>query len=133
MEYAFPDSTSSEWIAEYNSEVKAFKSRQLHEDANADWSRGEHGIHHVLPRSRWPELADDEDNKVYVTFQEHMHLHWLLWKADPSWASALWFGCVYGRKHKLWNLPGGEEEYEQLKRDLKLSRKCKKQSSGGSR
>lgn len=119
----FPNPNSNEWINKYNALVENIKLGKMHflEDA---WI----GKHHIIPKSIAPELEKDEDNLVELPFAEHMDLHYYLWKADPSYASQLWFGCVYGRKHKLWDLPGGEEEYSQLKKDLHLSRQKKKEA-----
>ena len=117
----FPNPNNDEWIIKYNDRVESIKLGKVCFPENA-WI----GKHHIIPKSIAPELEKVEDNIVELPFAEHMDLHYFLWKADPSYASQLWFGCVYGRKHKLWDLPGGEEEYIQLKKDLSLSRKKKK-------
>lgn len=117
----FPNPDGNTWIDKYNTIVKNIKLGKMHFPEGA-WI----GKHHVIPKSISPELAKDEDNLIELPFAEHMYLHYCLWKANPSYASQLWFGCVYGRKHKLWDLPGGEEEYAQLKKDLRLSRLKKK-------
>lgn len=117
----FPNLDNNAWLEKYNSLVKSIMSGDK-VFAEGSWL----GKHHIIPKSIAPELEKDPSNIVVLPFAEHMDLHYFLWKADPSYASQLWFGCVYGRKHKLWDLPGGDDEYAQLKKDLKLSRRRKK-------
>lgn len=116
------------YIVQYNALAKQLKSlektdlaRLRSEKACYDGKKlsRKYGKHHIIPRSVRPDLADDPNNIVYADFQTHMTMHWLLWKSDSKFARQLWFGCCFGRKHKIWNLPGGDAEYEQLKRDLK--------------
>jgi len=129
--YQFPNPDNNKWIDKYNELVCEIKS---HEQENIELKKkqkkrndketGEYlaeniGIHHIIPKKIDPSLEKDKDNYLYVSFTDHMNLHYCLWKADKRYARHLWFGCVYGRKHNLWNLPGGDAEYEQLKKDLK--------------
>jgi len=140
MVYLFPNDDNNFWINKYNDLVIKIKSqesinieRKKNQKKRNDKSGGEYlaeniGIHHIIPKSLRPDLVKNKDNFLYVNFIDHMLLHYYLWKADPIYASQLWFGCVYGRKHKLWDLPGGEEDYKQLKEDLKLNKKKKKEN-----
>lgn len=136
MKYKFPNDTNNEWIHKYNElieDVEPYEKERLLviKDKNISESMlkgpldGPVGVHHIIPRSLHPELTKARENLIYVTFSEHMTLHYYLWKADPKYSMQLWFGCVYGRKHKLWDLPNGEEEYKLLKRDVNEYRKKK--------
>lgn len=116
----FPNPSNNKWICKYNELVESIVSGKK-TFLDGSWL----GKHHIIPKSIAPELEKDPSNLVTLPFAEHMDLHYFLWKADPKYASQLWFGCVYGRKHKLWDLPGGKTEYKQLKKDLRLSRKRK--------
>ena len=129
--YRFPNPTNNEWLDKYNKLIEQVESGAMVFESNVvSDKKGEEGrldkirkgkttLHHIIPRSIAPELTTDKNNHIWLPFQEHMNLHYYLWKADKSYAKQLWFGCVFGRKHGLWNLPGGDEEYEQLKLDLK--------------
>lgn len=135
--YRFPNPDNNEWINKYNELVAKVESGEIVFEQNVvSEQNGEAGridklvkgkttLHHIIPRSISPELTKDKNNHIYVPFKEHMDLHYYLWKADKSYARQLWFGCVFGRKHGLWNLPNGDEEYEQLKKDLNYGRKVK--------
>lgn len=113
----FLDTIDDPWMKKYN---------LLIEQAEAGKTfKGKLTLHHIIPRSVAPELANDKENWIWLPFKEHIDMHYWLWKHSKKFASQLWFGCVYGRKHGLWDLPGGEEEYEQLKQDLKLCRRLK--------
>ena len=43
-------------------------------------------VHHILPRSLYPEYANDQNNLVRLTAREHFICHWLLTKIinDPK-------------------------------------------------
>ena len=117
----FPNESKSKWIDKYNelmlrSEMHDFEGQKL-------------TLHHIIPRSIDPSLKDVRENWAFLPFKEHMDAHYYLWKYDKNYASQLWFGCVYGRKHNLWNLPGGEAEYSELKRDVREYRKRKEKEA----
>ena len=133
--YLFPNPKKNPWIEKYNSLVSDIKEgkRIFTEE---DLQRGSEikigsrnvcglGKHHVIPKSLRPDLVKDPANIVELPFKEHMDLHYFLWKADNKYGRQLWFGCVFGRKHGLWDLPGGEEEYEELKKCLRKVSKPK--------
>lgn len=137
MKYKFPNTSNNEWIDKYNELIEdvtpyekerllILKDKYIPESMLKGPVDGPISAHHIIPRSLHPELTKVKDNIIYVTFSEHMNLHYYLWKADSKYASQLWFGCVYGRKHNLWDLPGGEDEYKILKRDVNEYRKRKK-------
>lgn len=118
--YLMPNPTDNWWINKYNTKVQELSDQQA--------VKGVTGIHHILPRSDYPELAADPRNKINASFQDHMDLHYYMWKYNPRYSAQLWFGCVYGRKHKMWDLPGGESEYQQLKNDLRVARQYRKET-----
>ena len=126
MHKLFPNPTNSSWIEKYNRLVSDVKSGKLtFESFTPIVVNGRKvglGKHHIIPKSIAPELVKDPDNLVELPFKEHMDLHYFLWKADPAYARQLWFGCAFGRKHHLWDLPGGDAEYEELKKSLKSKR-----------
>ena len=114
MCYQIPNPDHNEWLAKYNEMVVKY----VHEGKLTKSGKG----HHILPRSLYPEAANDLGNILELDFKEHIDLHYYLWKADPRYAPQLWFGAVYGIKNGLWNLYE-EGEYEQLKRDVSRYRK----------
>jgi hypothetical protein len=140
MVYLFPNDSNNSWITKYNNLVikikkqedywKEYKKTQpKRNDKDPDcWKNSKSvTIHHIIPKSLRPDLVKNKDNLLFVPFKEHCILHYYLWKADPIYASQLWWICIAGRKMNIWDLPGGEEDYKQLKEDLKLNRKIKKE------
>lgn len=130
--YRFPNIENNEWFEKYNSLVaeieakadyyKEYKKTQpKRNDKNPDCWKDSLAItiHHIIPKSIDKSLEKDKENLLYVPFVEHCQLHYYLWKGDKSYASQLWWICIAGRKLGKWQLPGGETEYEQLKKDLK--------------
>lgn len=128
----FPNPTNNEWINKYNALVIKIKSEEAHwkaykktqpkrNDKNPDcWKNSEAVlIHHIIPKSINASLIKENSNLLYVPFNEHITLHYYLWKANPAFAKQLWWIYIAGRKLKRWELPGGEEEFKQLKMDLK--------------
>lgn len=125
----FDNPNNNEWIDKYNKLIEDVElGVRVFSNNKETWEEGKLSLHHIIPRSINPDLTDDTDNHIYLPFKEHMDLHYWLWKYDPKYAPQLWFGCVYGRKNGLWNLPGGDEEYEQLKKDVAKYRKKKKKN-----
>jgi len=43
-------------------------------------SKGCHELHHILPRSMFPEHTDKFENKILLTNRQHFIAHLLLWK-----------------------------------------------------
>lgn len=122
----FENPNNNEWLIKYNKLIEDVElGIVVFEKDKETLVEGKLTLHHIIPRSVSPELTNNKENHIYLPFKEHMNLHYWLWKFDPSYAPQLWFGCVYGRKNGLWDLPGGEEEYEKLKEDVKKYRKRK--------
>lgn len=121
----FENPNNNEWLIKYNKLIEDVELGVRVFSDKETLVEGKLTLHHIIPRSVSPELTNNKENHIYLPFKEHMDLHYWLWKFDPSYAPQLWFGCVYGRKNGLWDLPGGEEEYEKLKEDVKKYRKRK--------
>ena len=131
--FLFPNPNNNEWIDKYNILAKTIKDK---EDFYKEYKKRqpkrndkEHNvtkdfvtIHHIIPKKIEMKLVKNKENLLYVPFDLHCMLHYYLWKADKQYAKHLWFICIAGRKLGIWNLPGGEDEYEQLKKDLKNKR-----------
>jgi hypothetical protein len=67
------------------------KIRNKHERGSVD-------LHHILPQETFPEYADVEENQIYVSYDDHKRLHYLLCLAAPDvWsyqeAVRLMFNC----------------------------------------
>ena len=135
----FPNPNNNEWIDKYNDLVKKIKSEESYwkeykktqpkrndKDPNCWKNSKAVTIHHIIPKKIDPNLEKNKDNLLYVPFVEHCLLHYYLWKSNPIYASHLWWICIAGRKLSLWNLPGGENEYKELSKDLGKLRKLKK-------
>lgn len=90
-------------------------------------------LHHILPRSTFPECKDDPDNWTWLSFEDHWLAHYLLWKATnlPAYASAFWFICVYGMKNRGMTL--SVEDYEQLKKDVAIHNNEKRKENAKKR
>lgn len=114
------DEHPSEWLDKYNKLVEDIMTRKIR------FSLDKLSLHHIVPRSLAPELDKVMVNHIHLPFEYHMDLHYYLYRHDPAYAAQLWFGCVYGRKHGMWDLPGSDEELKQLKEDLGTWRALKK-------
>ena len=138
MKYHFPNTNNNEWIDKYNklvdevaSKEDYYKEYKKHQSKRDDkhWENYtlEHvGIHHIIPKKIDPSLKNDRNNWLYVNFIDHCTLHYYLWKADPQYAPYLMFIAYAGRKMGLWDMPGGEAEWEELRKDISEIRKNKK-------
>lgn len=144
MKYSFPNPFGNEWIDKYNALVDEiarheYENKQLkktqpkRDDKKATtgeaWGSSSIGIHHIIPKKINPGLEKDKNNWLYVSFSDHCTLHYYLWKADPQYAIHLWFILLAARKFGWWELPGGEEEYEQIKADIQEWRRKKKEGN----
>ena len=134
--FLFPNFENNEWITKYNELVKDVKSNEAHykfiketqpkrNDKDHILNKDFVTIHHIIPKKVEMSLVKNKENLLYVPFDLHCLLHYYLWKADPKYANHLWFICIAGRKYGCWDLPGGEDEYNQLKRDVGKYKKNK--------
>ena len=135
--FLFPNFDNNPWIDKYNELVRNIKADEFHyktmketqpkrNDKEETISKDFITIHHIIPKKVSMSLVKNKDNLLYVPFDLHCMLHYYLWKADPKYGAHLWFICIAGRKYGIWDLPGGEEEYEQLKKDVGAYKKLKK-------
>lgn len=137
MKYHFPNTEQNEWIDKYNQLVdevaskeeyyKEYKKKQSKRNDKdpSNYSLNHVGVHHIIPKSIDESLVKDKNNLLFVPFGDHLQLHYYLWRAYSKYAAQFWFICIAARKMKLWDLPGGEEEYKRLSKDVALSRKKK--------
>ena len=112
----YKDGKKSKWLDKYNEVIQASADNPRKVGDNEDGNR--YSLHHIYPRSLYPELKNKEENKAYLKIRDHFLIHYYLWKHDSKYASQFWFLEVWWRKNM------GEdfcthEEYEQLKQDLK--------------
>ena len=92
------------WRNVYIHIINNAKSRKIKDDEIYE-------IHHILPRSLFPNWKNKASNKVYLTLREHYFVHELLVKIYPSeqMAFALW---QMSMKYKL----SGSRDYEFAKK-----------------
>jgi hypothetical protein len=114
MKYSIDNPDNNEWLAKYN------------ELCATDFSGATErlSLHHILPRNKYPELANDICNHALLPIRQHWEAHYYLWKADRQYALEFWFCYVYFRKHKNWQLT--PEEHRQLCLDCAWCRKQRK-------
>jgi len=127
--FQFPNFDNNPWITKYNELVREIKSNESYykiiketqpkrNDKESTLTKDFVTIHHIIPKKVEMGLVKNKENLLYVPFDLHCMLHYYLWKADSKYANHLWFICIAGRKMGIWDLPGGENEYEQLKKDI---------------
>jgi hypothetical protein len=117
----YKDGKKSKWLDEYNRIIQASinNPRKVKEENGVKYS-----LHHIFPRSYFPDKKDLEENKCYIDFHKHIYLHYLLWKHNgPKYCSQFWFCYVWYRKNYKDLLTS--KEYTRLKQDLSLYRKEK--------
>lgn len=135
--FLFPNFDNNPWIDKYNELVKEIKSKESYykaykksqpkrNDKEGCIDKDFVTIHHIIPKKVSMDLVKNKDNLLYVPFDLHCLLHYYLWKSDRKYATHLWFICIAGRKYGIWDLPNGEDDYNQLKEDLKYCKKLKK-------
>ena len=57
--------------------------------------------HHILPRKLFPELKDDFNNVVRLSYKAHYLVHWLLAKI---FGGCMWFALLCRHEpHGLWS------------------------------
>ena len=132
MKYSFPNPNDNEWIRKYNELVdevaknedfyKKYKKTQPKRDDKDpnSWTADSVGIHHIIPKKINPDIQKDKENLLYVTTKDHCWLHYYLWRADKKYAKHFWFLLQAARKRGWWELPEGDSEYEEIKKDLKI-------------
>lgn len=114
MKYRIPNPDNNYWFNICN-EIIAKNECNIQLKKN-DPNYVKYSLHHILPRSEYPELTNDKNNWLHLPVIDHVNLHYYMWKGDSKYAKAFWFCYVYFHKYEHYNI--SEEEYEQLKKDL---------------
>ena len=138
--FLFPNFENNPWINKYNELVTKIKSNETYykyikeiqpkrNDKECTVTKDFVTIHHIIPKKVEMGLVKNKENLLYVPFDLHCMLHYYLWKANPQYANHLWFICIAGRKMGIWDLPGGEDDYEQLKKDVGKYKKNKQKAT----
>lgn len=115
MKFRFPNPDNNMWVNKYNEIIALYESNAPDKSLS---------LHHILPRSRYPEYKEDPNNHLYLPIMEHINIHYYLWKGLPEYCAAFWFCYVYFHKNFGYNIP--EEDVVKLKRDMMIYRKNKK-------
>jgi len=61
--------------------------------------------HHVIPKHEWKRRfgsskgLNNIDNVVYLSIEQHAHVHKLLWENNGSWQDNLAWKCLSGQKN----------------------------------
>jgi len=119
--HRYPNDDHNHYIAEYNylcanNGISPTKlPKKLTKKA---WKDLGLTLHHILPRSFYPELENDPENMVYLSFEDHAMAHYYLWKGlgTEEAAMAFWFIYVYGKKNMGFTIP--EEDDVILREDV---------------
>ena len=115
MKYLFDNPTKNKYLKKYNKLVKKYEKNIPGEGLS---------FHHIMPRSKFPELKDDPNNHLYLPVLKHIKMHYLLWKYDSSYCAAFWFCYVWAHKNHHFNI--SKKEFNKLKNDMKIYRKTHK-------
>ena len=83
-------------------------------------------LHHILPRSKSPELAKDARNYSYLPIESHWLAHYCLWRASWRYALEFLFVYAYFKKHAGWAMSEAEEA--EFKEDCARCRAAKKEN-----
>ena len=113
----FPNKSNDCWLCKYNALIAKSENAAYHKGMT---------FHHILPRCAFPEKANNPANHSWLSFKDHFHAHYYLWKGtkDPEYAMAFWFICMYGIKNKHCHL--SEKDMKLLKKDIIKYRRSKK-------
>ena len=117
--YRLNNPNNNEWLNKTNALIDKYENVTKQTNPELKLS-----FHHILIRSLYPELTNDERNHLWMTWQDHWLIHYYMWKADSKYCAAFWFCYVYFKKH--YNMLITEEEETQLKKDMSAYRRQKK-------
>lgn len=70
-------------------------------------------MHHIYPRSLFPQLANDPKNLIQLTAREHFIAHWILHKAFGGKMTMAFMYMKAGADDRYWNL--NSKAYETLR------------------
>ncbi len=83
--------------------------------------------HHIAPKAEFPELADDRENIISLSFQEHFYAHYLLALAVPECSpyqtTVRFMANVFAHELRTDELPFFAEVYERGMRALKAAQR----------
>lgn len=116
MKFRLDNPDCNEWIVKANALISKYE----------DWTPKNHpraklSLHHILIRSKFPQLKDDPNNVVWLPYRIHWLIHYYMWRANSDYCAAFWFCYVYFKKHYGMTIPGDEET--RLIHDMSLYKK----------
>lgn len=91
-----------------------FNAKSKSEERNVDLN-GYYEIHHIFPKSIYPEYVSNKHNLIKLTYKEHFIAHKLLAEFIPCYSTKFAFammGCVVNDKQKRVLEEITPEEYE---------------------
>lgn len=96
------------------------KNRKYIEKYAKNFKHSYFEMHHIKPRSLFPELAKNKDNIVALTAREHFFCHQLLIKICPTKEMNLaLFYLINGKNNKYYKL--SSKEYEKLRQNCNFA------------
>jgi hypothetical protein len=101
-------SSNSKYFTWYKSICQRAKSRVLPNDIYTE-------VHHILPKSIFPEFKKDQENLVKLTAREHFICHWLLTKFIDDQKIVYALQMMLPNKSGNRYLPKSSIVYQQLK------------------
>ena len=127
MKYRLPNPDNNEWIAKCNDIIGKNENNVQLKPKDPNYKK--YSLHHILIRSEYPELKNDLNNQIYLEVEDHINLHYYMWKGNSKYCAAFWFCYVWFHKNFGYNIT--DEEYLQLKEDMKVYRKLHKKPKNG--
>ena len=103
-------------------------------------SEGYAEIHHIYPRSMFPQKAKDAENLIALTAREHFIAHWMLHKAFGGKMTQAFMYMRAGDSNRYWRL--NSKSYQLLREEfgrvwsakktgVKMSNEARKNMSAG--
>jgi hypothetical protein len=81
--------------------------------------KGHTELHHILPKSMFPSIKEDNANKILLTNRQHFLAHWLLWKIfrnkEMSYAFNMMKHESFTTTNRYWKL--NSKSYSILKEE----------------
>ena len=128
----FPNPDNNEYLTKYNKlSKKGYDPDSPYYKMKNIWKNQGMTLHHILPRSVYPEYTDDKENHTFLSYEDHANAHYYLWKGtqDPKYAMAFWFIYIYGRKNRNYTIP--EDDDKLLHEDVHIFMVNKRQQKKG--
>lgn len=124
MKYRLENPSGNEWIEKCNEIIASNENNTPLNPKDPGYIK--YSLHHILIRSRYPDLENDPQNHLYLSVEDHITLHYYMWKGDSSYCAAFWFCYVWYHKNYGYTITPDEEA--QLKEDMKEYRRRKKEN-----